>query len=146
MKRGDLVLVPFPFTDLSSTKNRPALVLLYNDEDVTLSFITTQKRWAQEWDLYLEPTDQNGLKKPSIVRLAKITTLEKSLILGRLGTISEGKFDELQQNLRLLFESFIYSPVLQCRTTKTSRVLETLEVWPTEKPITPLLTIQNYLN
>lgn len=104
MKKGDLVLVPFPFTDLSSTKNRPALVLLDNDEDVTLSFITTKNRWAQEWDLHLEPTDQNGLKKPSVVRLAKITTLEKSLILGRLGKISFGKLDQLQQNLRVLFD------------------------------------------
>lgn len=63
MKKGDLVLVPFPFTDLSSTKNRPALVLLANDEDVTLAFITTQTRWAKEWDLHLEPTDQNGVTR-----------------------------------------------------------------------------------
>jgi mRNA interferase MazF len=104
MKKGELVLVPFPFTDLSSMKNRPALVLLDNDEDATLSFITTQKRWAKEWDIYLEPTDQNGLKKPSIVRLAKITTLEKSLIMGRLGMVSHDKLNELQQKLRMLFD------------------------------------------
>jgi len=104
MKKGSLVLVPFPFTDLSSTKSRPALVLLDHDEDVTLSFITTKKRWAKEWDLYLESTVQNGLKKPSIVRLAKITTLEKSLILGELGMISQKKLDELQQKLRMLFD------------------------------------------
>jgi mRNA interferase MazF len=59
---------------------------------------------VKEWDLYLEPTDHNGLKKPSIVRLAKITTLEKSLILGELGMISHKKLDELQQNLRTLFD------------------------------------------
>lgn len=104
MKKGDLVLVPFPFTDLSSTKNRPALVLLDNNEDVTLAFITTQKRWFKEWDLNLEPNVQNGLKKASIVRLAKITTLEKSLILGKLGTLSQEKLDDLQEKLRQLFD------------------------------------------
>lgn len=103
MKKGDLVLVPFPFTDLSATKNRPALVLLENQEDVTLSFITTKRYWAEDWDLYLEPSNRNGIKKPSIIRLAKITTLEKSLVLGRLGSLSKVKLKELQQNLRLLF-------------------------------------------
>ena len=45
MKKGDIVLIPFPFTDLTGTKNRPALILIDSDEDVTVSFITTQLKW-----------------------------------------------------------------------------------------------------
>jgi len=104
MRKGDIVLVPFPFTDLSATKQRPALVLVSEDEDVTLAFITTKKHWMKDWDLFLEPTAKNGLKKESIVRLSKITTLEKRLVLGRLGTISKEKMASLNVNLKLLFE------------------------------------------
>ena len=104
MRKGDIVLVPFPFTDLSATKNRPALVLVSEDEDVTLAFITTRKHWLKDWDLFLEPSKNNGLKEESIVRLSKITTLEKRLVLGRLGTISKVKMASLNDNLKLLFD------------------------------------------
>lgn len=60
MKKGDIVLVPFPFTDLSSTKRRPALILVNDDDDVTLAFITTQLHWKKNWDLYLEPNIEMG--------------------------------------------------------------------------------------
>jgi mRNA interferase MazF len=47
MKKGDIVLVPFLFTDLSSTKKRPALVLVSTKQDVMLAFITTKMHWKK---------------------------------------------------------------------------------------------------
>lgn len=99
MKKGDIVLIPFPFTDLSGSKNRPALILVETVTDITVAFITTQTKWEEKYDLRIEPTKDNGLKKPSLVRLSKITTLDRELILGRLGILSIAELTKLNQNL-----------------------------------------------
>lgn len=43
MKKGDLILIPFPFTDLSGNKNRPALVLINSELEITVAFISSGK-------------------------------------------------------------------------------------------------------
>lgn len=63
MRKGDTLLIPFPFTDLTGQKNRPALILVTTDTDITVAFITSQTKWQQEHDLKLEPNAENGLKK-----------------------------------------------------------------------------------
>ena len=40
MNKGDIVLIPFPFTDLSGNKNRPAIILVDSEDDVTACFLT----------------------------------------------------------------------------------------------------------
>ena len=89
MQKGDIVLIPFPFTDLTGSKNRPALILLPGQLDVTVCFISTQLHWQEPTDLLLQPNATNGLKKPSLVRIGKIATIDKALLIGKLGNIDE---------------------------------------------------------
>ncbi len=63
MPKGTLVLIPFPFTDLSGSKLRPALILAETPLDVTVSFITTQLQWQEPTDILIQPATFNGIKK-----------------------------------------------------------------------------------
>ncbi len=104
MKKGDIVLIPFPFTDLAGNKLRPALVLLASKADVTVAFITTQIRWKEPNDVILNPTKQNGLKQESLVRLAKLATIDSSLVDGILGEMDSAKLQEINQNLIIILK------------------------------------------
>jgi mRNA interferase MazF len=99
MKKGDIVLVPFPFTDLSGTKNRPALVMISQGTDVTLAFISSQLSWQASTDITLKPNPQNGLKTLSLVRLSKWTTLENIMIIGHLGSIDAQTLLDIDKKL-----------------------------------------------
>ena len=75
MAKGDIVLITFPFTDLSGSKLRPAVVLADTSLDLTVCFITTQANWQEPTDVSLIPSATNGLRKPSLIRISKIATL-----------------------------------------------------------------------
>ena len=84
---GAIVLVRFPFTDMSGDKRRPALVVSRdndNRQDVVLCFITSVPRTGRDM-APLEATPATGLRVPSSVRFDKVATLEKSVITGHLG-------------------------------------------------------------
>lgn len=106
MNKGDIILIPFPFTDLSSNKLRPAIVLFSNEYDVTISFITTQIKWKEPTDIDLIPSLQNGIKRPSIIRLSKIATVDRSLIVGKLGELQIQEIQELNIKLKQLLQLF----------------------------------------
>lgn len=99
MNKGDIVLIPFPFTDLRGTKNRPALILIDSNEDITVSFITTQLKWQERFDVRLEPSNENGLKKTSLIRLSKITTIDKELVIGKLGQLTDSEIEGVNRGL-----------------------------------------------
>ncbi len=102
MKKGDIILLSFPFTDLKGTKIRPALILVVSDLDVIVAFITTQFKWKNPYDVLLEPNDLNGLKKTSLLRLSKITTIDKDLILGKLGELDSLDMQIINHNLVMI--------------------------------------------
>ena len=101
--RGDVVLVPFPFTDLSTTKRRPAVVVGIDpaQADLTLAFVSSQAVGSlTHGEVALLPTHPEfalvGLRAPSKIRLTKLVTLSKALLrrwLGRLGPLLTADLD-----------------------------------------------------
>ena len=92
--QGDVVLVHFPFTDLTAIKQRPALVISarwFNekpDGDCILAAITSvipQRLARDETRIPDDALKSAGLVKPSIVRAGKLFTLNQSLVQRRLG-------------------------------------------------------------
>jgi mRNA interferase MazF len=104
MKKGNIILIPFPFTDLSGKKLRPAVILIATDYDLTVSFITTQLKWKENTDLELVPTNLNGIKMPSLIRLSKIATIDRSLAIGKLGELHQNEIIDLNNKLKIIFQ------------------------------------------
>ena len=99
MKKGDIILIPFPFTDLTGKKLRPAIILVSTKSDVTVCFITSQFQWQNKYDINSIPSKKNGLKKPSLLRVSKFATVDKDLILGKIGELEKSNILALNTNL-----------------------------------------------
>ncbi|NWG31616.1 MAG: type II toxin-antitoxin system PemK/MazF family toxin [Rhodocyclaceae bacterium] len=86
---GDIVLLPFPFTDLSSSKRRPALLLRNLGEfgDWLCLPVTTQGGHAASLPLSRADFAADGLPHASWVRTNRPTVLSESIMLGRIATL-----------------------------------------------------------
>lgn len=109
-RKGTIVLIPFPFTDLSSHKVRPAVVLSQGPkgDDVVLAFISSQEQKKKEpTDVLIARTSkgftETGLKADSVVRVSKIATLDKKIMLGTLGVVSKDMMKEIDSKMKILF-------------------------------------------
>ena len=104
-----MVFVPFPFTDLSGRKRRPALVVSpngFDGEDLILCAITSRvPRTPSARDVVLEARDMadEALPKRSVVKTGKLFTMHKKLIAARYGAVKERKLREVLDVLRRLF-------------------------------------------
>lgn len=109
--KGDVVLVQFPFTDLSQTKLRPAVVLwssLTRDE-ITLCFISSQNVNNLSTDEFALPGSDlgfqsTGLRVSSKVRVTRLITLERQLILRRLGKLGTQQMQLLNVTISQAFQ------------------------------------------
>jgi mRNA interferase MazF len=106
--RGDIVLVAFPFTDLTAAKQRPALVLFARSDtsDVFVVAITSQIPLSLANDEFPIPNNDLvpcGLPKASIVRLTKAVTLHEKLITKKLGRMPAATLQTLLGQFRGLF-------------------------------------------
>lgn len=108
-KKWDLILVPFPFTDLSSFKRRPALIISpdnYNlAKDLVIAYVTSQTNLPYRFgDYKLKKWREAGLPKPSTVRM-KFATIDKVIIVRKLGKLEEEDSSEIEKIILSFFKS-----------------------------------------
>lgn len=92
---GEVYLCRFPYTDGVGSKVRPALVLFEFGEDVVVCRVTGRLR-VGSMNVAINDWSQAGLLKPSIVRLDKIITAERSVFIKKLGMLSNGDLEEVR--------------------------------------------------
>ena len=106
-KQGDVILIPFPFTDFSTFKQRPAVIISasrFNSStgDVIIAAITSHIHTKSKFDYVLNSREQKtgGLPLPSAVKVGKIITLDQRLIRKRIGHLPKETIQRLTRQLQ----------------------------------------------
>ena len=105
--KRDIVVVPFPFSDLSQSKRRPALVISeLTGDDLILCQITSQSI-SDKYSIELTDSDfeKGTLKKKSNIRPNRIFTADSSIILYKVGMIKDGKLKEVIKKIIQIIQS-----------------------------------------
>lgn len=102
-KQGDMILILFPFSDLTGNKKRPALIInrpdAYNETHLICMMITSVQRDTPS-DLPIPHWKEAGLLKPSMVRINKIFTIDDHMVQRKLGRLK-------QPNLQPILSKFL---------------------------------------
>ncbi len=109
-RQGDIVLIPFPYSDLSTTKQRPVLVLSntnYNQvqSDLVVAAITSNlisKSYTIQ--ITADDLDDGQLRTTSAVRVDKIYTFSNQIVIKKFGHLKPSLFTEVKQQLMHLLD------------------------------------------
>lgn len=113
MKPGDVVLVRFPFGDAAAAKKRPALLLARTVRSprnrlATLAMITSQiEALRLEGDVLLDGWQAAGLLHPSLLRLAKVATVDEELVERAIGRLAAPDRAAAGSALRRVFAAWL---------------------------------------
>ncbi len=105
---GDIVLVPFPFTDQSASKKRPAVVVSSNAyhqarPDLVIMAVTSQLRPSAHFgEVMVQDWKAAGLLKPSAIKPV-ITTIEQSLVIRAMGKLAQSDEAALRRAITSIF-------------------------------------------
>ena len=99
--KGDVVVVPFPFSDLTQAKRRPALVVsVLEGDDLILGQVTSQFV-KDSYAISIEGKDfeEGGLKQKSNVRPNRLFTADSHIVLYRIGNLKKDKLNEIIEKI-----------------------------------------------
>lgn len=103
--KGDILVVPFPFSDLSDKKRRPVFVAaVLEGDDLILCQITSKKR-NDSYSIQLSDSDfeEGALKVESLIRPNRIFTAERSIVLYKAGKVNSAKVKKVEEALARIF-------------------------------------------
>lgn len=104
---GDIVVIPFPFSDLSKSKKRPALVIknLIGDDVILCQITSKEIKDVYSIPLSLDHFAEGTLLKPSNIRPNRIFTADKNIIIKRVGHINKVAFSIVIEKICTLLKS-----------------------------------------
>lgn len=101
---GDILLLGFPQTNLKEISKRPAVVLYdAGDLDILVARVTSQEYFSAT-DPKIKKWKEAGLLVESFIRVAKIATLEKGMVLKKIGSLSSMDIRTLKEILEKMFK------------------------------------------
>lgn len=107
-KQGDILLIPIPFSDLTSSKKRPVLVLSNDDynkktDDVIVAAITSNIT-RKDYTVLISNKDmqEGNLDVDSCVRVDKIYTLSQNIVINKFGTVKPEVLNKIKEKLNKL--------------------------------------------
>jgi mRNA interferase MazF len=103
-RRGDVLLIPFPYTDLSATKTRPTVVVSIPEYqgkrgDLILAYLTSQTATSDEFDYLLADWVSAGLLKPTLMRV-RLAVVNERLVQYQVGALSVRDMAEIDSRLQ----------------------------------------------
>lgn len=101
LMKGDVVVIPFPFSDLSASKKRPALVVAdVKGDDFILCQITSQAR-TDSCSIMLSDKDlsKGSLNLTSLIRPNRLFTADKTLIERKIGSLKKNKINKVTEGI-----------------------------------------------
>lgn len=105
MKRGEIYLIEFPFSDISQTKKRPALVVgEIKGNNTIFSQISTKNKLTKDYKVELKQSETKGeIIFDSYIYCDMLFTLHKDLVVRKIGEISKKKLEEVRDILNMIF-------------------------------------------
>lgn len=103
--QGDIVLVPVPFTDLTSTRRRPVIVLSnltyhqVTQDMVVVAMTSNPNQTPYSFVITDADLDQGSLNHPGTIRADKIFTLSREIIVKKFGRVKPSVLDRIRQIL-----------------------------------------------
>ena len=105
--KGDVVVLPFPFSDLTANKKRPALVIAnLSGDDIIVCLITSQNA-KDSYAISLSNSDlaSGNLKQISNIRPNRLFTADSTIVLYRIGTLEKKKLEEVTTKIIEIFSN-----------------------------------------
>ncbi len=105
LRRRDIILVPFPFSDQTGSKRRPALVISSDKfnatyEDVVVLAITSFCD-GEPYEISIKPQDwKDGLYSQSYVKAWAISAIDKSLVIKRIGKLTPARYEDAIKKMK----------------------------------------------
>lgn len=95
--KKDVILIPFPFGDLTSSKQRPAVVLatVPSRQELVCMMLTSTSRIDSTVDIQITDIVRAGLPKPTVARTSRLFTATSGLVRKKIGQVSKFDFDAI---------------------------------------------------